>query len=160
MVTSNERSAGGCVVCSGPVTTPVWPNAWERAEGRRPCCSENCRSAFHPDRHWMPSEKPAELGEEAVDTMIYAAKARMKQGDEASPVARDLLIAGVPPWMVRNAVVDAGGRARRAQALGAASLWMTFGGWIAGSTRERHDPSKGRDALEDVAQWIARFGER
>ncbi len=83
----------------------------------------------------------------------------MSAGDDAGPVARDLLAAGVPSWMVRNAVVAAGAAARgRTRELGALS-WLTLGRWFP-ATDVRHDASTGIDALDAIAAWDARFGAK
>jgi hypothetical protein len=154
-----EGRARTCVVCGARLEVAHWPNAWEKSVGVRPCCSDRCAKGFDADRHWMPSEAPALLSDDAASIAVASAKARMARGDDADPVARDLLLAGVPPWMVRNAVVAAGARASRGVRELAMLPILTLGRvFVSRSGDTKHDPSSGGDALASIAAWEARFG--
>jgi hypothetical protein len=146
------------VVCGTRVEVAHWPNAWEKSLAVRPCCSDACAKAFDADRHWMPSTAPRLLSEADANAAVGSAKARMARGDDAGPVARDLLIAGVPAWMVRSAVIGAGVSVRRRMQELAAMPFLTFGRWFAVERgASKHDPASGSAALDAIDAWERRF---
>lgn len=147
-----------CVVCGARAEAAHWANAWERSLGVHPCCSDACAKQFDPDRHWMPSLAPRPLDDAQASDAVARGKARMAKGDDAGPVARDLLMAGVPPWMVRNAVIAAGARARRSARELAMLPLLTLGAFFAPRTTD-HDATTGHAALDAVAAWERRFGD-
>ncbi len=144
-----------CVVCGEART--LYANAWESALGQRGCCSEVCVASFDADRHWNPSAKPAPITAREQDKLIASAKASLRNGDSGAVVARDLLLAGVSPYLTRNAVAGAamaGASSRRTA--GWLSVMSALGGslWL---SRDKRNGSFG-DANADIAAWEIRFG--
>ena len=155
-----------CVVCDANVETAkvTYANAWERAIGVHPCCSDACAQRFDVDIHWLPSFAPTRASDQEVRRLLGIARGRLVRGDHARMIVRDLLLAGVSPERVRDVIVVMGVRGAAAQreatgmtiALSAFSLlagYLTF--W---------KPTKGAeivgavDAHTDIEAWTKRFG--
>ena len=136
----------------------LFPNAWEESLGLRACCSRGCVDGFDPDEHWIPCARPALLDDEATDRALDLGKQRIRDGDEPSVVAIDLLIAGVESWIVRKALAGEGmaweQRRRTARRL---SLMSVFGGTLWFSRDRRR---KVRSGLDIVDEWEQRFDTR
>lgn len=160
MAFREPSEVGTCVVCGELVVRPVWPNEWERIQRTRALCSVACGRVYDADRHWLPSRAPASVSEDEASRLIAAARDRMRAGTDARPVARELLAAGVPPWMVKNVVVSAAARARTYERWAGAMAVFTLGHWRAAASGERHDPGSGGDALADVETWLVRFAAK
>jgi hypothetical protein len=157
-----------CVVCGKEVVaeTAQYSDAWEASLRQHPCCSRECCGQFKPDVHWMPYAAPALLSDdEAAERMAFGTK-RLRDGDGPGLVARDLLIAGVPSWMVRRALLGAAMAATKSDKL--TRSWNAFGlagGLLSGLgvfVRDRNrgvaDASVVLSGNETVDAWEAHFG--
>jgi hypothetical protein len=146
-------------VCGGPLTAggERFANAWERSLGQRGCCGDACVARFDPDRHWIPSRAPAPLGEDEVNRFLAIGKSRLRDGDPPAPVARDMLLAGVPSWVVRRAVYGSSLAAASNRRQSAGLSLMTLGRFVWG-TGDKRDPDAIGDADPDIEAWEARFG--
>lgn len=135
----------------------LYPNSWESSLGQRACCSTACVGSFDADLHWIPSRKPPPIDAREQDKLIAAAKVRLRNGDIDGVVARDLLLAGVSPYLTRNAVAGAsmaGAASRRTAG------WLSAMSFLGGSlwlSRDKRIGSFG-DANADIAEWEERFG--
>lgn len=148
-----------CVVCGLTLDAKrtLYANSWESALGQRGCCSDACVASFDADQHWMPSKKPAPIAASERDRLLTNARISLRNGDAGAVVARDLLLAGVSPYLTRNAVAGAsmaGAASRRAAG------WLSAMSFLGGSlwlSRDKRTGSFG-DANADIAAWEARFG--
>ena len=157
-----------CVVCGKEVPDggPTYANAWEASLKLHPCCSPTCSSAFNPDVHWIPAMRPAELSEPAAAEVMERGKRRIRQGDAPNLVARDLLLAGLAPWMVRRALLGAAAAAVSSKRrTGGLNLFGLFTFFTFGRGHFVHDPSSGLtdpraalDGAREVDAWEAHFG--
>ncbi len=97
-----------CVVCRGelPEGTLFWANSYEKIRKLYPCCSDACAADFKSDVHWFPAERPTRAPEEDEVSLTEVAKHRIRGGDDAHVIVRELLVLGVAPRMVRNALND------------------------------------------------------
>ncbi len=152
-----------CVVCGGPVGEAVFANAWEKSRKVSACCSPDCASAFNPDEHWIPSRRPAEPDAVEEARLVRLAGERLRKGDRATIVTRDLLLAGVRPVAVRKAITTT--------KLGSESTDIaTFTptrqrGWVGalifGAARlagpDEDAPTHVEDALGDLDRWTKHF---
>lgn len=148
-----------CVVCGETLdaSRALYANSWESALGQRGCCSDVCVASFDADLHWIPSRKPPPIDADAQDKLLASAKVSLRNGDTGAVVARDLLLAGVSPYLTRNAVAGASmaGAASRRTA-GLLSAFSVLGGslWL---SRDKRTGSFG-DTNADIAEWEKRFG--
>ena len=145
-----------CVVCGQTVGAPLFANAWEESLRLRACCSEACVDAFDPDVHWIPSVAPTLLDDDETDRTLDLGKARLRDGDDAGVVAKDLLIAGVESWIVRKALAGEGiAREQSKRTARAFSLMNVLGGtiWLSRDRRRRV-----RTGFDVVDEWEQRFG--
>ncbi|MFK8001955.1 MAG: hypothetical protein AB8H86_20330 [Polyangiales bacterium] len=148
-----------CVVCGGTLdeTQTLYANSWESALGQRGCCSAACVSSFDADRYWMASNKLQSINAREQDRLLASAKVSLKNGDSGAVVARDLLLAGVSPYLTRNAVAGAsmaGASSRRTAG------WLSAMSFLGGSLWLSRDKRAGGfgDANADISAWEARFG--
>ncbi|MFT5357916.1 MAG: hypothetical protein ACI9KE_005153 [Polyangiales bacterium] len=148
-----------CVVCGeglSPKRT-LYANSWESALGQRGCCSDICVASFDADRHWIPSRKPPPIDAGEQDKLLASAKVSLRNGDAGAVVARDLLLAGVSPYLTRNAVAGAsmaGAASRRTAGWLSALSFLGGGLWL---SRDKRTGSFG-DANAIIAEWEERFG--
>ena len=118
--------------------------------------------------HWLPVEAPALLDDDAAAKRMETGKLRIKQGDGPKFVARDLLLAGVPPWMVRRALLGAAASAVSSDKT--TGSWNGLGGltrWLFGRSLLMYDANRGHtDATEtlggadEVDAWEQHFASR
>jgi hypothetical protein len=161
-MTTASMGEPSCVVCRAVLTmdTAHYANAWERRLKQHPCCSEPCASRFDVDAHWLPAVAPPLVGDDEANRLVQAGKHRVRTGDGPAVVARDLLIAGVPAWMVRNMLVGEGVSAAKTKSTGRLLSVMTvLGGRLWGSTDVR-DSNAIAGAHEVIEEWTARFPEQ
>lgn len=98
----------GCVVCgkSLEILDAHYANSWERSRKKFPCCSKECAASFDPDVHWIPAVLPKVAeGDEAIE-LRHMARQRLASLNEARPVVRELLIAGLAPETLRYCVAE------------------------------------------------------
>jgi hypothetical protein len=158
---TESMSEPRCVVCGTTVAidAALYANAWERSLKQHPCCSESCTARFDAGVHWLPAVAPAVASDDEANRFLHAGKLRVRAGDGPGLVARDLLIAGVPPWMVRNMLVGEGVSAAKAKSTGRLLSAMTgFAGLLWGSTDVR-DSRAIAGAHDVIEEWTARFPE-
>jgi hypothetical protein len=150
-----------CVVCGAALSSGQehFSNAWEASLKQHACCSRECAGRFHPDVHWMPSRAPEALDEDETDRQLNLAKKRLKQGDGPGVLARELLLAGLEPWIIRNALHGAGMAARANERTARSLSLMTFLGGSRWLSRDKRDPAAIPDAMTDIEAWEARFGD-
>lgn len=155
-----------CVVCGGEVLEAQYANAWEASLKQHPCCSRACCEAFDPDVHWFPVVLPEALDEEEAARRVELGKRRIRQGDAPRLVARDLLLAGVPPWMVRRSLLGAAADAvssdrttSRWNLWGAVTTLLTGHGVLVGD-RDRGLTNAGEalDGSSEIDAWERHFG--
>lgn len=156
-----------CAVCLQPMSPEQarYANAWERSLKQHPCCSESCCGKFDANTHWYPLELPPALDDEAAGKLMEVGKSRIRKGDGPGFVARDLLLTGMPPWMVRRTLLGAAAAAVSSD--GRTGGWnllntLTFG--ILGQGVFVHDRNRGltdaTDTLDGAAQvdaWEQHF---
>lgn len=156
-----------CVVCGVPLSATGihYANAWEASLRQHPCCSPACGQQFDPNLHWMPAAAPAALADELAREPIEHAKRRLRDGDDSGLVARDLLSAGVAPWMVRRALLSGAMTAVTSDRL--TGSWNSFFGHLLGRSLLIGDPKRGvadpgavLDGNATVDAWEQRFGTR
>jgi hypothetical protein len=157
-----------CVVCKQTIdpASVQYANAWESALKQHPCCSQACCAKFDPTVHWLPGEAPTSLSDDEANKRVALGKSRLKNGDSPGTVARDLLIAGVPSWMVRRALFGA--------AAAAASSDRTTNGWnilgifswifagagvfVRDGSRGLADPKEVVGSTDQIDEWEEHFG--
>jgi len=149
-----------CAVCGGSVDgEPRYGNAWEKSLAIRACCGAECVAAFDVDVHWIPSDAPEPVSDDDSLRLVTGARQRLRDGESPSLVARDLLIAGVAPWVVRR-MLDAAGIAAAASRATAGQLsLMTLLGGIGWVSRDRRDPRATVGAHADVDAWEQTFAK-
>jgi hypothetical protein len=153
-----------CVVCDGAAAQPIYANAWEKARKLFACCSQTCADRFDPDQHWIPSIKPTLLDPEEEARLVRLGGERLRAGDGARLVTRDLLVAGVGVPGVRKALIHA---ALSAEATDKVATRVSVLGWIAAALggagtiaerRSQQDPAQLREAVDtDLARWADHF---
>lgn len=153
-----------CVVCLGPLRgEAIYANAWERVRKKLPCCSHLCGERFDPDLHWIPAPLPALAGPDEQPRLRTLARTRLINGDEARPVVRELLCAGLNPTPLRALVAEAHGVARAARAKARRGMaWLLLLRLVrsdANAADARTDASFA-DAVADLDAWEARAAER
>ncbi len=155
-------SEPACVVCGAaiPADTALYANTWERSRKRFPCCSPACAARFHPDSHWIPSPRAAVLGDEQ-GRLRQLARSRLAGLDQARPVVRELLQAGLDPAALRALVAESRAANREQQRR---SFWRTVLGVALAPLRGRAAFAEARDprtqasfaeAIADLDQWDA-----
>jgi hypothetical protein len=160
------RRMEACVVCGVGIEhgAQKYPNAWEAARKRFPCCGATCCAAFDPDVHWLPAALPDAAGSEEQKNLLRVSRRRLEDGDSPRVVARELLQAGVAVAALRKVLGEALVAGTRAEKDAAhLSLFGGLFGALAGvfSVAKNHDkrrPAAIEDALSDVDRWIAHFG--
>jgi hypothetical protein len=147
-----------CVVCESDIVSgeEVFANDWERSRRRFPCCSETCCASFNPDEHWMPGEEPRAAAPDDERRMIVVARRRLRDGDRPMVIAHDLLVAGVPPHVLR-ALFDGGlMRAAEAKKQNREGFWMLLLTGIGVFRREKRDTAQIELAYAAIEQWRLR----
>jgi hypothetical protein len=155
-----------CAVCQGEIRDAQYANAWESSLKLHACCSRECCARFDPDAHWFPNHPPTALDDVAAAAVMEQGKFRIQQGDSPRIVARDLLIAGLAPWMVRRSLLGAAAAAvasDRATSggslLGAISALLFGQGLLVGDrNRGMTDASEALDGSAQVDAWETHFG--
>jgi hypothetical protein len=153
-----------CVVCGAVVSEPVYANAWERARKQLACCGAACSTRFNPDDHWIPSMRPAAVAHDEEARLVRLGGERLRAGDQARLVTRDLLVAGASILAVRKVLINAGLDADQADAavrkLGVLGLMSgALGGMLRLFERsDKQDQAELRTALAtDLVAWAARY---
>jgi hypothetical protein len=151
-----------CVVCQGSLelSEAHYANAWERSRKKLPCCSAACATTFDPDLHWIPAVLPQPAaGDEAID-LRNRARQRLRAGDEARPVVRELLLAGMSPGTLRycvaessDATTDAKSAATRTSVLGFVKGVLLGGRTVVAESRDQRSRKTYADATADLTQW-------
>jgi len=150
------------VVCGGPIGEAVFANAWEKSRKVSACCSASCASAFNPDEHWIPSHRPAELDAVEEARLVRLAGERLRKGDRATVVTRDLLLAGVRPAAVRKALTttNLGSESTDVATFTPTRQRGWLGALIYGAARmaaPAEDAPTVDDALRDLDRWTKHF---
>lgn len=149
-----------CVVCGERLRGEAhYGNAWERARKKLPCCSPACAAAFDPDQHWLPSPLPPRASSDEQPRLRKLAGQRMASGDEAQPVVRELLAAGIDPATLRPIVAAAAaaasaGRAKVRRRL----LWWFLTRRVLpglGDSAEQRTDASFAAAMADLDRWEA-----
>lgn len=158
-----------CVVCGSSITAgrEQYSNAWESSLAQHPCCREACCESFDPTVHWLPVRAPALVEEAEADRLIRSVQRRLSEGEQPGLVARDLLLAGVPPWRVRATLVGAAAKAKGSDRMtGSLNMFAWLQASLTGGFSLFGDPKRGKanvgkllDANQDIEDWIDRFGE-
>jgi len=107
----------------------------------------------------MPSQAPTPLDEDETARLLERAKSRLRQGDSPAVMARELLLAGMEPWIIRNALHGAGMAAAANQRTARALSLMTSLGGLRWLSRDKRDPRAIPNAQADIEAWEARFGK-
>lgn len=153
----------GCVVCSKPleVLDAHYANAWERSRKKSPCCSTECAEKFDPDVHWIPATLPKVVeGNEAIE-LRHMARQRLAALNEARPVVRELLIAGLSPDTLRYCIAESNAATESSKK---EAVRRTVGGLIVGlltrrvtvaESRDQRSPQSYANANADLDQWEA-----
>lgn len=149
-----------CVVCGERLRGEAhYGNAWERARKKLPCCSPACAAAFDPDQHWLPSPMPPRAPSYDQPRLRKLAGQRMAAGDEAQPVVRELLAAGIDPAPLRAIVAGAAEAAAAARAkVRRRVLWWWVTGNILpglGDSAEKRTDASFAEAIADLDRWEA-----
>jgi hypothetical protein len=114
----------------------------------------------------LPSKAPALLSDDDASKRVVHGKDRLKIGESPRIVARDLLLAGVPPWMVRRAlfgvaatVASSDKSTKRWNVFGFLS-WMFLGAGVFVGDRRRGlaDPSEVVGGTDEIDRWEENFG--
>lgn len=155
-----------CVICGRPVVDVQYANAWEASLKQHPCCSRECAAKFDPDVHWFPAEPPTPLDDAAASRLMERGETRLKQGDAPHIVARDQLLAGMPPWMVRRTLLGAAASAVASDKK--TSGWNIFGArtlavlgvgvFVGDRNRGLADAGQVLDGSSQVDAWEDHFG--
>lgn len=162
-----------CVVCGGGLGTDAYrpesahyANAWERTRGLSPCCSDGCARLYDPDVHWIPAVFPIVVEGDQAIRLRQMARQRLGQLDEARPVVRELLLAGLAPTILRFLVAQANDatrelaqRATKRTVLGVLSGFLGGSVTVAESRDARSDDNYTR-ANDDLDLWEARVVAR
>lgn len=153
-----------CVVCSALVSEPVYANARERSRKQLACCSDACSARFDPDVHWIPSVRFAVIPHDEEARLVRHGGERLRVGDQARMVTRDLLVAGASILAVRKVLITAGLDADQTDA---AVTKLGFLGFVSGllggrvtlfERREKQGHAQLRAALAtDLEAWAARY---
>lgn len=160
----NPSSAERCAVCAQDVCGEgYYPNAWERALRKHPCCSAECARRYDPDVHWMPASPPAPVSEDEHDRLLKVCRSRLAQGDRATVIVREMLQAGLPSASLRKVVffssVDASKAKRENRernVLGAVFGRLT-GKFLFTENRDPRDQEDHDAALRDLERWENAF---
>lgn len=159
-----------CVVCETELVLhdAHYANAWERSCKKFPCCSAECAMKFDADVHWVPAVLPqVAMGDEAR-ALREMARQRLRGLDEARPVVREMLLAGLSAETLRWCVAESRGttRSARSHAIRQSALGF-FVGLFRGRTtltesRDQRSAASYADAEADIARWdevVRRTGE-
>ena len=157
-----------CVVCRKALDPAGarYANAWEASLKQHPCCSDACCGKFDVDVHWFPVALPAALADDAAARFMEVGKGRIRKGDAPALVTRDLLVAGVPPWMVRRALYGAvqaaatSDRQTKGWNLGAmlSTLFLGHGVFTHDSKRGLTSVRATLDGASEIDAWEEHFG--
>jgi hypothetical protein len=152
-----------CVVCGGRVEEAMYPNAWETARKRYPCCSKACVERFDPMQHWIPARFPQVASDEEQKRLLGVMRTRIIDGDEPAILVREMLVAGIPPAKVRGVLIEAGADAQREKRqlrwIQAVVMLVTFR-WLSRRPVDKRDPKKIAAAAADVDLWEKRRGDQ
>lgn len=153
-----------CVVCERPIAAgdEHYANTWEKSRKRYTCCSEACAQKFNPDIHWIPQVFPPPADEAEQTRLLGVSRARLYQGDLATVIVHEMLLAGVSPEALRRVLLSgyiasgkAEGDARRSTLLGI--VGGLFTGWYTFFKRaDKRDMKSIKLALADLDRWEAR----
>ena len=152
-----------CVVCGAATTTDaaVYANGWERSRRRLPCCSPACAEKFHPDEHWVPSPMPELARSDEHGRLRMLARDRFAGLDQARPVVREMLLAGMRPAELRALVAEAreasanAQRSARRRSLVGMIVGVFGGGARLAHSRDQRSVASFVDAEADLDRWEA-----
>ena len=147
-----------CVVCESDVGygAELFANDWERSRRRFPCCSATCCAGFNEDEHWMPGEEPRAAAPEDERRLVGVARQRLRDGDRPIVVVRELLVAGVPPEVVRALLDGALIGLTRSQKQNREGWWMLLLIGMGVFKREKRDTTLVEQAYAAIEQWRLR----
>lgn len=164
-MTQPHLTGPSCVVCRRelPSDGGRYPNAWEKSLRLRACCSDSCVRAFDPDRHWIPSTRPAPCAESEAVHLLEVAKSRILTGESASPIVRELLVAGVESWRIRRAIETSSVAKEQGRSTQRTYVRMfarsVLSRLVAEAVFASEEPTGNLGSTADeIASWEARFG--
>jgi hypothetical protein len=147
-----------CVVCESDISfgEELFANDWEQSRRRFPCCSPTCRASFNQEQHWMPGEEPRAATADDERRLVTVARRRLLDGDQSTVVAQELLVAGVPPHVLRALLDGALIGAAQSEKQNREGWWMLLLVGIGVFKREKRDTSLVERAYAAIEQWRLR----